>query len=125
MARALLDDPALAGTAVEVDRVDTVTGYRAWSRTYDQPGNAAFDVDGPVVAEFVDALPPGGGAACGTGRYSRLLADRGHDVIGVDSSPDMLALARARVPRARFHLADLTALPAGDDTVDLVTRGLP
>lgn len=123
--RALLDDPALTG-AVDVDRVDTVEGYRAWASTYDQPGNAAFDVDGPVIAGLVDPLPPGVAldAACGTGRYARLLADRGHQVIGVDSSPDMLARARTRVPAARFEQADLAALPVPDDSVDLVTCGL-
>jgi len=41
-------------------------------------------------------------AACGTGRFAEFLAQRGHQVIGVDSSPDMLAHARRRVPAARF-----------------------
>jgi SAM-dependent methyltransferase len=34
-------------------------------------------------------------AACGTGRFAEFLAARGHQVIGVDSSPDLLALRAA------------------------------
>jgi SAM-dependent methyltransferase len=41
-------------------------------------------------------------------------------VIGVDSSPGMLAVARAKVPGAEFHEADLHELPLADDSVDLV-----
>lgn len=63
-------------------------------------------------------------AACGTGRYSTILAARGHRVIGVDSSPGMLARARERVPGADFRLGDLTDLPVDDASVDLVTCGL-
>ncbi|RJQ68746.1 class I SAM-dependent methyltransferase [Pseudonocardiaceae bacterium YIM PH 21723] len=124
--RRLLDDPALAGVGVQVDRVGTVDGYRAWAPTYDQPGNGAFALDEPEVVRILDPLPPGVAldAACGTGRYSRLLADRGHRVIGVDSSPDMLAHAGKRVPDGRFLTGDLHDLPVGAGEVDLVVCGL-
>lgn len=124
--RGLLDDEALATAAVEVDRVDTVEGYRIWSPTYDQPGNAAFDIDEPLVKEIVDALPAGVAldAACGTGRHAHSLAERGHRVIGVDSSPDMLDRARARVPQGEFLLGDLRQLPVEDSAVDLVVCAL-
>src|ERR687891_14690 len=91
---------AAGGAAVAVERVGTVDGYRMWSATYDVGRNSAFDFDEPVVKEIVDPIPAGVAvdAACGTGRFSELLAARGHQVIGVDSSPDMLDLARARVP---------------------------
>jgi SAM-dependent methyltransferase len=120
--RRLLDDESLANAAVEVDRVDTVAGYRVWSRTYDHPRNTAFDLDEPVVREIVDALPVGTAldAACGTGRYAEFLVARGHQVIGVDSSPDMLARAGGRVPAAEFRLGDLHQLPVADATQDLV-----
>ncbi|GHG48108.1 MULTISPECIES: class I SAM-dependent methyltransferase [Amycolatopsis] len=123
--RRVLADEALADAAVDVDRVDTVTGYRWWSATYDRP-NSAFDLDEPVVREIVDALPVGVAldAACGTGRYAEFLARRGHRVIGVDGSPDMLARARTRVPEAEFLLGDLHRLPVADDGADLVLCGL-
>ncbi|MEV0679069.1 class I SAM-dependent methyltransferase [Actinosynnema sp. NPDC050436] len=123
--RRVLADEALAGAAVEVDRVDTVTGYRLWSATYDRP-NSAFDLDEPVVREIVGALPVGVAldAACGTGRHAELLAGRGHRVIGVDSSPDMLARARERVPQGGFLLGDLHRLPVADASVDLIVCAL-
>ncbi|CCH29541.1 class I SAM-dependent methyltransferase [Actinosynnema sp. NPDC047251] len=123
--RRVLDDEALADAAVEVDRVDTVTGYRLWSATYDQP-NSAFDLDEPVVKEIVDSLPVGVAldAACGTGRYAEFLAGRGHRVIGVDGSPDMLARARTRVAQGEFLLGDLHRLPVADAEVDLVVCAL-
>jgi SAM-dependent methyltransferase len=123
--RALLADEAFTDAAVEVDRVDSVAGYRLWSTTYDQP-NSAFDIDEPIVRQILDELPAGVAldAACGTGRYSRELAERGHRVVGVDSSPEMLVLARARVPAAEFLHGDLHRLPVADHSVDLVVCAL-
>jgi SAM-dependent methyltransferase len=50
---------------------------------------------------------------CGSGISSRLFADSGYDVLGIDSSPAMIELARARVPEATFRLASFVdaALP--------------
>lgn len=125
--RRLLDDDALATHAgVMVDRGDTVTAYRQWSATYDEPGNGLFDLDEPSVHGILAALPPGRAldAACGTGRFAAHLAAHGHQVVGVDSSPDMLDRARTRVPRGEFRLGDLRRLPLPDDTVDIVVSGL-
>jgi trans-aconitate 2-methyltransferase len=56
---------------------------------------------------------------CGPGNSTELLIARYPDaeVTGLDSSPDMLAQARARLPRCRFVEGDLTtwAPPAGTD----------
>lgn len=126
--RRLLDEPGLIGdgAGVDVATVDTVTGYRIWSKTYDQPGNGLFPVEEPFVHEAIDALPAGVAldAACGTGRHTAYLAGKGHRVIGVDTSPDMLATARRRVPDAEFHEADVTALPVPDAHVDVAVCAL-
>ena len=124
--RRLLDHPALAGhEGVEVARGTARAGYAQWAASYDQP-NALFDRDQPAVLEIVDRLPAGAAldAACGTGRYASLLVERGHAVVGVDGSPEMLDVARARVPSGDFRLGDLTALPIDDDAVDLVVCAL-
>jgi SAM-dependent methyltransferase len=123
--RSLLDDESLAGAAVDVARVDTVDGYRIWAPTYDGP-NSAFDVDAPVVGAILDTLPAGAAldAACGTGRWAAALAGRGHRVVGVDSSPDMLERARERVPHGEFRSGELQRLPVGDGEVDLVVCAL-
>jgi SAM-dependent methyltransferase len=119
--RSVLADESLANAAVEVDRIDTVTGYRLWSATYDQP-NTAFDADEAIVQPIIDALPAGVAldAACGTGRYAQFLAERGHQVIGVDGSPEMLVRARVRVPKGTFLRGALDRLPVADGAVDLV-----
>jgi SAM-dependent methyltransferase len=124
--RRLLDSPQLAGAAVDADLVDTVDGYRSWSATYDEPGNGLYPHEDPIVEEILAARPPGVAvdAACGTGRHAERLAALGHRVIGVDSSTDMLAHARAKIPAADFRLGDLRALPVPDDHADLVTCAL-
>jgi len=124
--RQLLDDPMLsAHPGVTAARGTTIDGYQQWSASYDEP-NGLFDVDEPFVYGIVDRLPAGVAldAACGTGRFSEGLARRGHQVIGVDSSPDMLALARRRVPDARFESGDLTQLPLPVASVDMVVCAL-
>jgi SAM-dependent methyltransferase len=123
--RRLLDDTTLANhDGVLVHPGDTLTAYRRWSATYDEPRNSLFDSDEPVVHAILDTLPIGTAldAACGTGRYAAYLAARGHHVVGVDSSPDMLA--RARVPDATFVRGDVHQLPLADGTVDIVVSAL-
>ncbi|HET8658191.1 MAG TPA: class I SAM-dependent methyltransferase [Micromonosporaceae bacterium] len=125
--RRLLDNEALARhEGVMARRGDTVTAYRQWSGTYDEPRNTLFDDDEPVMHEILDAQPKGTvlDAACGTGRYAAYLAAQGHHVIGVDSSPEMIGRARARVPQADFLLGDLHRLPLATSAVDSVVSGL-
>jgi ubiquinone/menaquinone biosynthesis C-methylase UbiE len=55
---------------------------------------------------------------CGTGAFSRLLAERSESVLALDLSPNMIALARersARFPNISFEVADVLTreLPAG------------
>ena len=94
-------------------------GYRLWSGSYDAPLRL-FPVEEPVVRALLATLPAGRvlDAACGTGRHSEWLAARGHEVVGVDGSPDMLAKAGAKLPQARLEVGDLTALPLPDASVD-------
>src|SRR5262245_24691894 len=44
---------------------------------------------------------------CGSGILSQAVASAGYDVIGVDLSPAMIALARQRVPQGRFVVSPL------------------
>ncbi|SBT39457.1 class I SAM-dependent methyltransferase [Micromonospora auratinigra] len=125
--RRLLDEAApTLGDGVQRDAIGTVEGYRSWSATYDRPGNPMVELEEPVVRGFLADLPPGRAldAACGTGRHAAWLAGRGHRVTGVDSSPEMLELARAKVPEADLRLGDLRTLPVPDGGFDLVVCGL-
>jgi SAM-dependent methyltransferase len=124
--RRLLDEPALANhPGVDVARRNSQTGYATWASTYDGP-NTLFAIDEPAVDTILDVLPVGDAldAACGTGRFAARLATRGHRVVGVDSSPEMLDVARTNVPGAEFHLGDLDELPVLDASVDLVVCAL-
>ena len=80
----------------------------------------------PVVRGLLAQYPVGVAldAACGTGRHAEYLGSIGHEVIGVDVTPEMLEVARTKVPAARFELADVTALPLPDDSVDLAVCAL-
>jgi SAM-dependent methyltransferase len=57
--------------------------------------------------------------ACGTGRHSLELARRGHEVVGVDISPDLLAIAEADAEAeslsASFLAADLRQLDFAEE----------
>ncbi len=52
--------------------------------------------------------------ACGSGILARVLTDAGYDVVGVDISPDMVALASGNAPAGSFRCASLldAELPA-------------
>lgn len=114
---ARMDDDLLAWERSTGD-IDTRTGYRHWAPTYDDPGNPLIDVEEPVLTAVLDRIPPGRALdlACGTGRTSRLLAERGHIVVGVDSCEAMLE--RGSGGRA---VADISALAFGDASFDLAT----
>lgn len=88
----------------------TRKAYDQWAPTYDGSPNPQ------IVLEFPDVLgllAPSAGetildAACGTGRYTATIAERGAAVIGLDFSAEMLAIARRRMPTIEFRTADLT-----------------
>ena len=124
--RRLLDDERLTGhTGVLVERGATNAAYRQWSVTYDNP-NGLFDLDEPILDEIIDPLPIGSAVdvACGTGRLAARLVQRGHRVVGVDSSLEMLQHARRRLPNTDFVTGDLQRLPMADASVDLAVTGL-
>src|SRR4051794_35909449 len=109
-------------TGVDVPELDAGPGYAAWSQTYDEPGNPLISVEQPVVWGLLEQAPAGRAvdAACGTGRHAGRLAELGHDVVGVDASPEMLERAREAAPGTRFVQGDLRALPLDGDSADVV-----
>jgi ubiquinone/menaquinone biosynthesis C-methylase UbiE len=81
---------------------------------------AVLDAVGPV--EDKDILE----IACGTGRFTAMLAERDADVIGLDISGAMLQQGREKAQRAgvddhlEFMRADAARLPFPDDSFDSV-----
>jgi malonyl-CoA O-methyltransferase len=99
--------------------------YAAWAPTYPPfAHNQLMSVEEQAVLEL---LPPVAGlrvldAGCGSGRYFRLLCERGaREIVCVDLSPAMLHQVP---PGARRVRADLRALPIASDTVDAIVCGL-
>lgn len=76
----------------------------------------------------IEMLPPPGrltlDIACGEGRLSRELSRLGHRVIGVDSSPSLIAAAREADPAGELLLADAGALPLEDGVADLAVASM-
>ena len=73
---------------------------------------------------LLELLPPPGrrtlDLACGEGRVSRVLRERGHEVVGVEGSPALAAAARAAAPEIEVLDGDAASLPLPDGAVDLV-----
>ncbi|MGH3071819.1 MAG: class I SAM-dependent methyltransferase [Gaiellaceae bacterium] len=120
--RAVLEAADELGDGVEETPMSMQEGYAQWAPWYDEPGNQLLEIEEPLVHEILASLPLGVAldAACGTGRHAAHLASLGHDVIGVDATPEMLDVARAKVPSATFLEGDLHELPVADDSVGLV-----
>jgi ubiquinone/menaquinone biosynthesis C-methylase UbiE len=123
--RALLDDEAFS-TGELTSEADPQAGYRSWAARYDEPGNPIIALEQPAVWSLIDSLPRGQAldAACGTGRHARHLVELGHDVIGMDLTPEMLDRARSAVAGAVFLEGDLVEIPAKDARFDVVVCGL-
>ncbi|HMQ31326.1 MAG TPA: class I SAM-dependent methyltransferase [Chloroflexaceae bacterium] len=103
--------------------------YEAYASIYDAIGQGAF-AEG-LVARILAGLPaPPRRAldlACGTGAATLALATAGAEVVGVDRSPRMLAIARARARDrglpATFVEADLRFLPVGEGRTQAERHG--
>jgi SAM-dependent methyltransferase len=123
--RRLLDDETFSSHEL-IPEEDPRTGYCSWSGTYDVPGNPIVSLEQPAVWSLVEKLRPGRAldAACGTGRHARHLVKLGHEVVGFDFTPEMLAVAATNVPEATFVEADLREIPAEAQHFDLVVCGL-
>lgn len=85
----------------------------ALERRHDQPEHR--DLDEATVDALASVIEPPGPVAdlgCGPGPHALALARRGYDVVGIDGSPRMIEVARARAERddvpATFHVDDLS-----------------
>ena len=108
------------------DERNVTAGYAEWAPTYDGPANPMFLAEEPVVHGILAGYPAGRAldAACGTGRHAAHLVSLGHDVTGIDCTPEMLEVAKAKAPDVQFKVGDLTSLPLPDDAVDVAVCAL-
>lgn len=57
---------------------------------------------------------------CGPGKDAEYFIGKGHKLIGVDISPQMIQLARESVPQADFVVSDIESLSLKDDSLDAI-----
>jgi ubiquinone/menaquinone biosynthesis C-methylase UbiE len=102
-------------------------GYAKWADSYDGENpmiNAEETAVLPILARLASPGCMALDVACGTGRHAKFLADLHCFVTGVDQSPEMLDVARVKVPDARFEIAGFERLPFANDTYDLAVCAL-
>ena len=101
--------------------IEANPGHSAWYiERFRSMAAEGQDLDGE--ARFVDAMVPRGArildAGCGPGRVGGRLAAVGHDVVGVDIDPELIAAAEGDHPGAVWLARDLAVL-------DLAAEGVP
>ena len=90
----------------------TTESYDRMAREYAVRNSCISRIQGQIDL-FRKNLPRNGSvldAGCGHGRDARYLYERGHEVVGIDLSLELLALARASAPVSYTHLT----LPTSD-----------
>lgn len=117
--------------AIRAERMRAADAYfAAHAEEWDAIGSLyvpEVEVEQAVLAALGDeAFPHLLDLGTGTGRMIALLGQRATHVSAIDRSPDMLRLARAKLPeegsdKVNLLLGDFCALPLEDASADLVT----
>jgi SAM-dependent methyltransferase len=110
-----------------------MTQARAWEAAAEHwAGLVRGDTaDDDNLAAFLELLPPPGRATldlgCSEGRLSRRLSPLGYRVVGIDTSPTLVRLAREADPAGDYRVVDAAALPLDDASFALIegVRELP
>jgi len=79
----------------------------------------------PLYDAVLDALEVGDGTyhldvGCGAGLAAQMAFERGARIAGLDATPELLEIARSRVPDGDFRQADLEQLPFDHDVFDTI-----
>ncbi|MGP4994146.1 class I SAM-dependent methyltransferase [Glutamicibacter ardleyensis] len=84
-------------------------------RTFAQEGRDIFG-----EARAIDAMADRGSrildAGCGTGRIGGWLAERGHQVVGIDLDEHLIDVAREDYPQARWEVGNLADFTLSEDS---------
>ena len=102
--------------------------FAKWAWLYDYEKYITFSLK-QKAAKFIDFKPPKKivDVATGTEAQAYELAKLGHDVTGIDLSPEMLKQAKKKINsslKLRFQQADGTSLPFKDNLFDVSTISL-
>lgn len=99
--------------------VGVQAAYDAVARDYDRQLGDELDakpLDRAILAAFVELVGSGtiADVGCGPGHVTRYLAKQYDDVLGVDLSTAMIAIARERAPQLAFTAGSMLRLAAVD-----------
>ncbi len=67
-----------------------------------------------ALIEQTEGAAPIADLGCGPGHVTAWLADQGVTAVGIDLSPEMIAISREEHPRVEFREGDFLSLPATD-----------
>jgi SAM-dependent methyltransferase len=100
---------------------ETRASYDAVAETYAELFGdelAGKPLDRALLAAFAETVPgPVADVGCGPGHVAAHLHRLGCDVLGVDLSPEMIAVARRAYPALPFSVGDMTALDITSETL--------
>lgn len=99
--------------------VGAQAAYDAVARAYDRQFGGELDgkpLDRALLTGLVELVGAGtiADVGCGPGHVTRFLAQQHADVVGVDLSPGMIAVARDRAPELTFTVGSILRLPVTD-----------
>lgn len=107
-------------------KVSVQDGYTRWASAYDTYPNPLIITEEPIVRRLLGDVHGKRvlDVACGTGRHTAWLCDKGARVTAVDANPAMLAIARAKLPHLDCREGDVARLPVEDGSFDVVLNAL-
>ncbi|MGH3019883.1 MAG: class I SAM-dependent methyltransferase [Gaiellaceae bacterium] len=91
----------------------------AWAETWEGPTGWGT----PVYEHVLDRAEIGPGTlvvdcGCGAGRFTRMAADRGAGVAGIDASEELIEIAAERTPEGDFRVGAAALTPYEDDEIE-------
>jgi 2-polyprenyl-3-methyl-5-hydroxy-6-metoxy-1,4-benzoquinol methylase len=107
------EETARENTLISYDRVASVYAERIGDELAGKPLDRALLTS---LAEEVGTSGPIADVGCGPGHVARYLHERGASVIGIDLSPEMIAVAQRLHPGLLFQQGSMLSLATSDET---------
>jgi SAM-dependent methyltransferase len=113
-------EPTMSESSTVSSVARVTAGYDAVANAYDKKFANELDhkpLDRALLSAVCEMTDQGtlADVGCGPGHISRFLAERRHDVVGLDVCTEMITIARRRNPALRFDVASMLDLPTPDN----------
>lgn len=99
---------------IAVDTYEKIAGQYAQQYFNDS-------VDFPYIDSFLNLLPRSAvilDVGCGPGQFSKYMLDKGFEVVGIDFSNEMIAIAKEKVHKGAFSYMDMRKLTFPENYFD-------